>query len=760
MGSILGNRATRVEDPRMLTSGGTYVEDVPLANAAFLTYVRSPYAHAHITGIDATDAKAVPGVLAIFTGEDLGELGLAPHTNPTFPEAMRRPFVAIGTVRHVGQPVVAVIAEERAQAVDAADLVLVDYDPLPVVVDPEAALRDEVLLFPDHGTNVVMRFASPQQADFSDCEVVVEERIVNQRMTAAPIEGRSGAAYWTDDGRLVHYSACQGAHPTKALLAEIYGLDPARVRVIVPDVGGGFGAKSRTYPEELALGYYAREVGRPVRWTETRTENILAMPNGRGQAQRAKLGGTRDGRITAYQLDVVQDAGAFPLIGAFLPAMTQRMTTGVYDLPNVGFTGVSLVTNAVSTTAFRGAGRPEAAVAIERMVDRFAAEIGMDPADVRRRNYVPRFTEPYTTGIGSVYDVGDYAESLERAVAAAGYDELRAEQARRRAAGDRIAFGIGISTYVEVTAGVQSTEFASVEVRSDGGLRVISGATPYGQGHETTWAMIVADATGVPIERIEVVHGDTDVVPSGGLTVGSRSVQLAGAAVAAATTELVAAARERAAGHFEAHVADVVLDPESGRFHVAGTPARSIGWADLVDSGRPSDDAPLIAEHNFEPQMPTYPFGSHVAVVEVDTETGRVELLRHIAVDDAGTLINPLLAEGQVHGGIAQGVAQALLEAIYYDDDGQPKTTNFADYPVISAAELPSFELAPMQTPTFANELGAKGVGESGTIGAIPAVYNAVIDALAPFGIRHLETPLTPERIWRAIRRPDTAPGG
>ena len=501
------------------------------------------------------------------------------------------------------------------------------------------------------------------------------------------------------------------------------------------------------------------EVGRPVRWTETRTENILAMPNGRGQVQRARLGGTRDGRITAYQLDVVQDAGAFPLIGAFLPAMTQRMTTGVYDLPNVGFTGVSLVTNAVSTTAFRGAGRPEAAVAIERMVDRFAAEIGMDPADVRRRNYVPRFTEPYTTGIGSVYDVGDYAESLERAVAAAGYDELRAEQARRREASDRLAIGIGISTYVEVTAGVQSSEFASVEVRADGGLRVISGATPYGQGHETTWAMIVADATGVPIERIEVVHGDTDVVPSGGLTVGSRSVQLAGAAVAAATTELVAAARERAAGQFEAHVADVVLDTESGRFHVAGTPARSIGWGDLVDSGR--DDGRLVAEHNFEPQMPTYPFGTHIAVVEVDTETGRVELRRHIAVDDAGTLINPLLAEGQVHGGIAQGVAQALLEAIYYDDeDGQPKTTNFADYPVISAAELPSFELAPMETPTFANELGAKGVGESGTIGAIPAVYNAVIDALAPFGVRHLETPLTPERIWRAIRRPDTRTGG
>jgi aerobic carbon-monoxide dehydrogenase large subunit len=750
MGSILGNRVTRVEDPRMLTAGGTYVEDIALPGAAWLSYVRSPEAHARLTGIDRSEARTVPGVLAIFAADDVSELGLVPHNNPTFPPVMRRPFLAVGTVRYVGQPVVAVIAEDRVQAADAAELVVVDYDPLPVVVDPEASLRDEVVLFPEHGTNVVMRFASPSQADFSGCEIVVEERIVNQRLTAAPIEGRSGAAYWTDDGRLVHYSACQGAHPTKELLAEIYGLDPQQVRVIVPDVGGGFGAKSRTYPEELALGYYARELGRPVRWTETRTENILAMPNGRGQVQRARLGGTRDGRITAYQLDVVQDVGAFPLIGAFLPAMTQRMTTGVYHLDNVGFTGVSVVTNAVSTTAYRGAGRPEAAVAIERMVDRFAAEIEMDSTEVRRRNYVPRFTEPYTTGIGSVYDVGDYAESLDRAVETARYDELRAEQARRRVAGDRVALGIGVATYVEITAGVQSPEFASVEVRADGGLRVLSGATPYGQGHETTWAMIVADATGVPIEQIEVVHGDTDLVPSGGLTVGSRSVQLAGAAVAAATAELVDAARERAAARFEAHVADVVLDADRGRFHVAGTPARSFGWADLVDSDRP-DRGPLAVEHVFEPQMPTYPFGTHIAVVEVDTETGHTHLCRHVAVDDAGTLINPLLAEGQVHGGIAQGAAQALLEAVHYDEDGQPRTTNFADYAVISAAELPSFELAPMETPTFANELGAKGVGESGTIGSIPAVYNAVIDALAHLGVRHLETPLTPERIWRAV---------
>ena len=515
--------------------------------------------------------------------------------------------------------------------------------------------------------------------------------------------------------------------------------------MIVPDVGGGFGAKSRTYPEELALGWYARAVGRPVRWTETRTENILAMPNGRAQLQYARLGGTRDGRITAYQLDVVQDAGAFPLIGASLPALTQRMATGVYDIDNVGFTGVSVVTNAVSTTAYRGAGRPEAAVAIERMVDRFAAEIGMDPAEVRRRNYVPRFTEPYTTG----HRDGVRRRRLPR-VAAPRPRRRRLRRAARRAgrppsADDPLALGIGLATYVEVTAVVQTPELASVELDDDGDLIVRSGATPFGQGHDTTWAMIVADATGVPLERIRVVHGDTDLVASGGLTVGSRSVQLGGAAIAGATSRLVDAARQRVAELLEAHVADVVLDSGTGRFHVAGTPARSVGWADLVDGD------PLAAEYDVRAADADVPVrhprrrrrGRH-------RDRDWSGCVRHVAVDDAGTLLNPLLAEGQVHGGIAQGVAQALLEAVHYDDDGQPKTTNFADYPVISAAELPSFELAPMETPTFANELGAKGVGESGTIGAIPAVYNAVIDALAHLGVRHLETPLTPERIWRA----------
>ena len=444
------------------------------------------------------------------------------------------------------------------------------------------SVAGEVLIFPDAGTNTVLKLETTGQADFGQCEVVVSERIVNQRLSGAPMEPRVGVAYWTPEGRLVHYSSCQGGHVTKAMLSVVYGLAPQDVRVIVPDVGGGFGVKSRTYPEEAVLGFYAREVGRPVRWSETRTENMLSMPQGRAQEQQATIGGTRDGRITAYQLDVLQDAGAYPLTGSVLHMMTMRMTCGVYDIENVGFTGVSTVTNAPSITAYRGAGRPEAAVAIERMVDRYAAEIGIDPAEVRRRNVIPTFLEARTTGVGTAYDVGDYGRSLELALAAAGYDGLRAEQAARRTAGDHVQLGIGIATYVEITSGVGGSEYGAVELQPDGGLLVRTGTTPYGQGHVTTWAMIVSDRTGVPIDRITVLHGDTDEIRSGGLTVGSRSVQLGGTAIAVATTKLIDDARQRAAQLLEAAADDVVLDVDAGRFHVAGTPARSLAWSDVA----------------------------------------------------------------------------------------------------------------------------------------------------------------------------------
>ena len=747
MGSILGNRVVRVEDPRFLTTGGDYVDDMRWPDEAHVVYVRSPYAHAMIESIDLDDALAVEGVIRIFTAADLGDVKPIPAARPGMPESMGQVILAADRVRFVGQAVVAIVAETQAIGMDAADLVYVEYEPLHVIVDVEEAARNETLLFPEAGTNAVMEITSSNTADFSDCEVVVEERIVNQRLSGAPMEARVGAAYWTDEGRLVHYSACQGAHPTKALLSTIYSLDASDVRVVVPDMGGGFGVKSRTYPEEAALGFYSKEIGRPVKWTETRSENFLAMPQGRGQVQYAKLGGTREGKVTAYQLDVFQDAGAYPMTGSVLHGMTMRMACGVYDIPNVGFTGTSWVTNMASITAYRGAGRPEAAVAIERMVDRFAAEIGMDPAEVRRLNMLPKFMEAYTTGIGTPYDVGDYPRSLELALEAAGYDELRAEQAARRESGDEVQLGIGIATYVEITSGVMGSEYGAVELQPDGSLIVRSGATPYGQGHVTTWAMIVSDRTGVPMDQITVIHGDTDQIRTGGLTVGSRSVQLGGSAIAAASTKLIDSARDRAATLLEAAVDDIVLDDETGQFHVAGTPARSVSWADVAGA----EGQPLAGDHDFEAAMPTFPFGTHVAVVEVDTGTGNARLKRLIACDDAGTLMNPLLAEGQVHGGIAQGVAQALMEEIIYDEDGNPKTTNFAEYPVISAAELPSFELVPMETPTWVNELGAKGVGESGTIGGIPSVYNAIIDAVSHLGVRHMTMPCSPEKVWAAI---------
>ena len=746
--SILGNRVVRREDPDLLTSGGNYVDDLDIENALHLVYVRSIVAHGRIIGIDADEARSAPGVAAVFTAADIAEMGLVPNVLPVFPEEMRRSYIAGDTVRYVGEPVAAVLAETREQAVDGAELVVVDYESLPPVLDLESAANDEVVLFPEYGTNVVNRMTSESQADFSDCEVVVAERIVNQRLTAAPIEPRAGVAWWTDDGKLVHYSACQGAHLTRDLLARIFGLGTDRVQVVVPDVGGGFGAKSRTYPEELIIGFYARALARPIKWVETRSENIAAMPQGRGQLQYAKLGGTGDGLITAYQLDVFQDAGAYPIIGAVLAGMTQRMLTGTYEIGNVGFNAITVVTNKALTTAYRGAGRPEATVAIERMVDRFADEIGMDPAEVRFKNLVPRFTQPYTTGIGTVYDVGDYPKALRLALAAIGYDDVLAQQARRRHENDPTLLGIGIGMYVEITAGGPGGEFGSVELKSDGRVRVVSGATPYGQGHETTWAMIVSDRTGVAMDMIDVIHGDTDLVERGGLTVGSRSVQLGGSAIAAATTQLVERAKEAAAGLMEAAAGDVVLDVGSGTFHVAGSPAVNVPWSQLAATLV----EPMLEFHDFTAEMPTFPCGAHIAVVEVDGETGATRLIRMVAADDAGRLINPLLAEGQIHGGLAQGIAQALMEAIHYDDDGNLLTSNFLDYPVISAAELPSFELVHLETPTWVNELGAKGVGESGTVGSIPAVYNAVIDAVSHLGVRHLETPLTPERVWTALR--------
>ncbi|CAB4655199.1 unannotated protein [freshwater metagenome] len=584
---------------------------------------------------------------------------------------------------------------------------------------------------------------------FANCDVVVTQTTVNQRLAPAPIENRSAIAWW-EDGRLILELGCQGTHPIRNTVSEIYGLEHDQMRVICPDVGGGFGAKAHAAPEAVVLGELSRRTGRPVRWTETRSENMTGMGHGRGQIQTVTLGGTKDGDLLAYKIEILQDAGGYPNMGAILPYATRIMATGVYDIPAVEVSSKSVATNTTPTGAYRGAGRPEASAALERAVDLFADEAGLDPAEVRRRNFVQPDAFPFTTPTGTIYDSGNYEESLNRALAAAGYNELLEEQASRRASGDRRLMGIGIATYVEITGAGVGSEYGSVEVLADGSARVVTGSNPYGQGHITSWSMLVSDQTGIPLDRIEVVYGDTDLVPTGETTGGSRSLQIAGSAVFDATGKLVEIARQRAADLLEANPADIVLDTDTARFHVAGTPAVSLGWEDIGATS--SDEAnQLFALSDFTASGPTFPFGTHVAVVEIDSDTGKVELRRMIACDDAGVILNPLLVDGQVHGGLAQGISQALFEEVRYDEDGNPLSTTLLDYLMPSAAEFPLFERVELETPSPINPLGAKGIGESGTIGSTPAVQNAVVDAVSHLGIRHIDMPLTPERVWRAI---------
>ncbi len=747
MPSILGHPVLRREDPRFLTGQGAYVANLIPADAAHVAYVTSTEPHARLLSIDVEAAAAAPGVLGVFTAADIDpDVVVYPTPFPGMNDEMVRTMLASEVVRYVGEPVAAVVADDPCRAADAADLVAVAYESLPPLVDLEASLRGDVVLFEGIDDQTVYRCGVGQEPDFEACEVVVRARFHNQRMSAAPIEARTGFSYWEGE-RLIHHTATQGSHNVKTALMGIYGLDPEDVLVVTPDVGGSFGAKFRCYPEEALLGWLARRLGRPCAWAETRTQSMTGLGSGRGQIQDVVVGGSRDGRITAYLLDVIQDSGAYPLIAGFLPRMTMAMFTGVYDIDCAGYRAVSVPTSTTPNGAFRGAGRPEASSAIERAVDLFAAEIEMDPAEVRRRNFLDPGAFPHITVSGMSYDSGDYAKAMELALEEVGYGDLRAKQAARRANGTDVLLGIGLSTYVEVTATTGAGDFASVELDTDGTVTAVTSSIPHGQGHETVWPMIVADVLGIDLDRVMAVGGDTDCTPRGQVTGGSRSAQIVGSMLVDASQRLVEQAKPTAADLLEAAASDVVHDRGAGSFHVAGTPAVSVGW----ESVAAALDGPLVVESEFESGGQTFPFGTHVAVVEVDPETGRTDLIRLVAVDDAGTVLNPLIFEGQIHGGIAGGVAQALMEEVAYDADAIPLTTNFADYAVISAAELPSFELVRSETPTDRNLLGAKGVGESGTVGATAAVQNAVVDALSPFGIRHLDMPLSPERVWKAL---------
>ncbi len=768
-GSILGHPVRRVEDPDLLTGVGRFVDDVPCPDALQAAFVRSSLAHGRVTGIDRTEAEAMPGVAGVFVAEDLGLP--ARHDLDEIPEVMSRPILASGVVRFVGEPVAVVLAETRMEALDAAETVFVDVEPLPAVADPLAALDPGApLLFPEAGTNVVVRIAGPGQPHVVEgfeqpesdpvegAEVVVTGRFVNQRLAAMPLEPNGILAIppGVGDGDvLTVWCPTQSVFQVRKSLAKAFGMDESELRVLSPNVGGGFGAKFDVHAEQIAVVALALKLGRPVRYMETRSENLVAMTQGRGQVQDVAIGATRDGRITGLRIRITQDAGAYPIDGAVMPVLTGMMSNGAYDIPRVSFQATAVVTNTTPTAAYRGAGRPEAAALIERAVDLLAAELDLDPAEVRRTNFLKPSAFPYQTPGGQTYDSGEYERALDRALEVAGYGELRQEQAARRERGDWWQLGIGLSSYVEITA--FGSEFGSGEAHPDGRITVLSGLGPTGQGHQTALAQLVSATLGVDFDAITVVHSDTRAVTRGEGTAGSRSLQVGGSAVLRASEALEEKARRLAAHLLEAAPEDVVRF-DDGCYGVAGAPDTALTLAELASVSADPSRLPeglepgLAAQADFEMDGSTFPFGTHVSVVEVDVETGRVRPLRHIAVDDCGRILNPMLVDGQVHGGVAQGAAQALYEEVLYDEGANPLTASLMSYEMPSAADLPPIESTHTETETPLNPLGAKGVGEAGTIGSTPAVQNAVIDAVSHLGVRHIDMPCTPERVWRAIR--------
>jgi carbon-monoxide dehydrogenase large subunit len=752
-GSILGTRVLRTEDPALLRGANRYLNDLDVDGKLHGVFVRSDMAHATLGTVHTDEALASPGVVAVYTG---ASIGVAPHhgfvtVHPDF----ARPPIATDRVRFVGDPIALVVGESLDAAADGAALVWADYEPLPAAIDPADALAEGAeVLFPVHGSNeAISSFDAVAVEDPDDPDVVVVRgTYLNQRVAVVPMEPNGCLAIPGDDGRLTFYASTQMPHGLAAQVADALGMERSDVRVITPQVGGGFGGKAGICAEYSAIAGAARQLGRPVAWHAGRSEDMVSLPHSRGQVQYAELICRRDGTFEALRVHLLGDAGAYPSIGAFLPAGTKRMSNGIYRFGEIQFDVVVAATNTTPMGAYRGAGRPEATALLERLVDHAAHELGIDPIELRRRNLIADDTFPFATLTGLTYDSGAYSTPLHAAAAAAGYDELRAEQQRRRAEGARLQLGIGVAAYVEITAGGDGSEFGAVEVHDDGSATVRAGTLSHGQGHQTAFAMLVHDQTGIPVDRIRLLDGDTDLVPRGGGTGGSRSLQLGGSAVRQATTALVERAKGLAATLLEADVADIVLDTETGTFGVAGVPAISLSWAELAATSAETTGEPLGAEEVFNQDGSTFPFGAHIAVAEVDLDTGAVELIRHVAVDDCGTVLNPLLVEGQQHGGVAAGAAQALFEEVRYDADGNPQTANLADYGIPSAAEMPSFEVLSTQTPTPLNPLGAKGIGEAATIGSTPAVQNAVIDALAHLGVRHIDMPCTAERVWRTIR--------
>jgi carbon-monoxide dehydrogenase large subunit len=773
---IFGASVRRREDPRLISGQATYVDDVKLPGTVHAVFVRSPHAHARIRRIDVSKAQSAPGVLAVLTGQDLvGKVGnipcawLIPGADLKLPD---HPPLARDVVRFVGDGVAVVVAETRDQAGDAALLVDVDYEVLGAIVDQEKATQAGApQLHENVPSNIAFRWplrGGDIQKAFQDAEVTVKQRLINQRLVPNAMETRGAIAqYHQANGDLTIWVTSQNPHIHRVLMSGVLGIPEHHLRVIAPEVGGGFGSKIHHYPEEAVVGFLAKMLLRPVKWSEDRRENYVATIHGRDHITDIEIAAKHDGTILGIRGQTYANLGAYlstasPGIPTILHGL---MLTGCYKIPAIDYVVYGVLTNTTPVDAYRGAGRPEATYIIERMVDLLAAELKMDPVEIRRKNFIGADEFPYTVASGITYDSGNYSAALDKALSMIDYTEFRAEQARARQQGRYL--GIGFSTYVEIcglgpsqvagAVGFQGGlwESSIVRVHPTGKVVLYSGSSPHGQGEETTFAQIIAEELGVPIEDVDVVHGDTNAIPMGWGTYGSRTTAVGGSSAVLAARKVKEKARRIAAHMLEAAVEDILFD--QGKFHVRGVPERSktiqeVALAAHLAWSLPKDMEPALeASAFFDPSNFVYPFGTHICTVEVDPQTGQVKLLRYVAVDDCGPVINPKIVDGQVHGGVVQGVAQALWEAAVYDANGQLLTGSLMDYALPKASDVPAIETSRTETPSPVNPLGLKGIGETGTIASTPAVVNAVIDALSPLGVRHIDMPLWPEKIWRVM---------
>ncbi|MBI3653615.1 MAG: xanthine dehydrogenase family protein molybdopterin-binding subunit [Acidobacteria bacterium] len=799
MAKYVGEKIKRTEDPRLIQGIGHYVDDIKLPDTLHVAFLRSMYAHAHITGIDTSEALAAPGVVAVYTGKDVADkVGAVPCAG-ALPD-LKVPDYRVLANDHavfVGQPLAAVVATDKYAARDAIDLIMVDYEELPAVVDVEEAAKEgSPLVYEEYGDNIAYRLTSGEgdiEAALGAADKIIKQRVVHQRLAPIAMEPRGVLArYFPGEQELTVWSSTQIPHLLRTQLAIMIGIPENKLRVITPEVGGGFGSKLNVYAEEALLGWIAMQLNKPVKWIETRRENMQATIHGRGQVGYIEIGCKNDGEITGLRYNVFADMGAYlQLLTPAIPTLTGLMLSGCYKIPAIQMNITACFTNKMATDAYRGAGRPEATYVIERAVDLVAAELGMDVVEVRRRNFPQPDEFPFATKTGLSYDSGNYQGALDKALAMADYTGLRQMQKQARDAG-RIV-GIGVSTYVEICALGPSQampaggwESATVRIEPTGKVTVLTGISPHGQGEETSFAQIVADEFGIALEDVTVIHGDTAIVQYGIGTFGSRGIAVGGTAVFLAVEKLKEKAKQIAAHMLGADASSVTF--KEGKFSKPATRAASVAGG-VSDPDVPVSEAPaaalpepnvedkqisiqdialaahiarelppgmepgMSATHFFEPTNFTFPFGTHICVVEIDKETGDIKIVKYVAVDDCGKVINPMIVEGQIHGGIVQAIGQALYEEVVYDEQGQLITGTLMDYALPKAAMIPHLELDRTETPSPVNPMGVKGVGEAGTIGATPAVVGAVVDALSPYGVRHLDMPLRPEKIWQAVNQ-------